>query len=55
MLRVFSSSSVVPSDIFYVLFLFSNLFFLSQADSYPVLPYGFEEFPNGHSDLYHAA
>lgn len=55
MLRVFSSSSVVPSDIFYVLFLFSNLFFLSQADSYPVLPYGLEEFPNGHSDLYHAA
>lgn len=29
--------------------------FPSQADSYPVLPYGLEEFPNGHSDLYHAA
>lgn len=36
-------------------FLFSGLFCLSQADSYPFLPYGLEEFPNGHSDLYHAA
>lgn len=38
-----------------LLFSFSNLFFPSQADSYPFLPYGLEEFPNGHSDLYHAA
>lgn len=36
-------------------FLCSGLFCLSQADSYPFLPYGLEEFPNGHSDLYHAA
>lgn len=35
--------------------LFQSVFSLSQADSYPVLPYGLEEFPNGHSDLYHAA
>lgn len=35
--------------------LFWSALFPSQADSYPFLPYGLEEFPNGHSDLYHAA
>lgn len=52
---VFSLSPFVPFDI---PFCSSSLFqsvFLSQADSNPVLPYGLEEFPNGHSDLYNAA
>lgn len=58
-LSVFVSSPPYPFLCFWhpllLLFSFSNLFFPSQADSYPFLPYGLEEFPNGHSDLYHAA
>lgn len=50
--------SLVPHCAFCLPPLLFSLFqpvFLSQADSYPVLPNGLEEFPNGHSDVYHAA
>lgn len=50
--------SLSPFVLFYIPSCPFSLFqsvSLSQADSYPVLPYGLEEFPNGYSDLYHAA